>query len=217
AAQAQTQMMQLPQPQMSMPPMPQYAKQPMQSDFVKMFYESEIFRLRQELQSRGGSSGSPSNEDARLLLAEERARTAESRLAEERARAVEEKSYRSMEERAMLAEERYIRGGGAVPAPINQPVQSQSYNSDINPNFIGAIIASALRNSGVSPAASAQINAEPQVVEEKTIPSTPTMYPSDAVITTTTTVDTTKGKPVSRTRAQNENFDVDGFYDNADY
>ncbi|MDE7265547.1 MAG: hypothetical protein K2N52_04665, partial [Clostridia bacterium] len=185
--------MQMPM-QMTMPmPMPQYMPLP---------------------QQQGGSY-----EDARLMLAEERARTAEGRLAEERARAAEEKSYRSMEERAMLAEERYVRGGGAVPAlpaPVNQNVQTPAAMG-ANPDFIGAVIASALRNSGVSPAAiiaTAQNNAEPQpTVDERSVPSTPTMYPSDAVITTTTTVDTTKAKPVMRTREEDTNFDVDGFYD----
>ncbi|MDE6868674.1 MAG: hypothetical protein K2J83_06015 [Clostridia bacterium] len=185
--------MQMPM-QMTMPmPMPQYMPLP---------------------QQQGGSY-----EDARLMLAEERARTAEGRLAEERARAAEEKSYRSMEERAMLAEERYVRGGGAVPAlpaPVNQNVQTPAATG-ATPDFIGAVIASALRNSGVSPAAiiaTAQNNAEPQpTVDERSVPGTPTMYPSDAVITTTTTVDTTKAKPVMRTREEDTNFDVDGFYD----
>lgn len=167
------------------------------------------------MQSRGGGSAPSNYEDARLVLAEERARTAESRLAEERARAAEEKSYRSMEERAMLAEERYVRGGG-LPAPANQNVQSPAlFNGDMNPDFIGAVIASALRNSGIAPAAltTAQNTDEPQTVEEKTVPATPTMYPSDAVITTTTTVDTTKSKPITRSRDEEANFDVDGFYD----
>ncbi|MDE5943533.1 MAG: hypothetical protein K2H30_04920, partial [Clostridia bacterium] len=56
----------------------------------------------------------------------------------------------------------------------------------------------------------------PQNVEEST-QSSPAQYPSDAVITTTTTVDTTKAKPVARNRNEDSNFDIDGFYDNADF
>ncbi len=44
--------------------------------------------------------------------------------------------------------------------------------------------------------------------------NTPTVYPPDAVITTTTTVDTTKSKPVEPvSRDSDRNFDIDGFYD----
>ncbi|MDE5943395.1 MAG: hypothetical protein K2H30_04220, partial [Clostridia bacterium] len=194
------------QPPMQMPmPMPQYMpmQMPMQMPMPQL--------------QNGGSSGG--YEDARLMLAEERARTAESRLAEERARAAEEKSYRSMEERAMLAEERFVRGGGTTPAVQQLPAQTMPVNQaaqmpvemSANPDFIGAVIASALRNSGVSPAPVAAI---PQSVEESVQPATVSAhYPSDAVITTTTTVDTTKGKPVMRQREEDTNFDVDGFYD----
>jgi len=44
---------------------------------------------------------------------------------------------------------------------------------------------------------------------------TPTVYPPDAVITTTTTVDTTKPKP-DVSRDSERNFDIDGFYDKFD-
>ena len=58
----------------------------------------------------------------------------------------------------------------------------------------------------------------PQNVEESTH-STHAQYPSDAVITTTTTVDTTKPLHANK-RAQTERSefsDVDGFYDNIDF
>ncbi len=57
-----------------------------------------------------------------------------------------------------------------------------------------------------------------QVIEAETLPVTqPAVYPPDAVITTTTTVDTTK--TVAKGAAENERgnretfFDIDGFYD----
>ena len=56
-----------------------------------------------------------------------------------------------------------------------------------------------------------------QVVEAETSPVTqPTVYPPDAVITTTTTVDTTKNQIKSQSREESERdrfFDIDGFYD----
>ena len=58
-------------------------------------------------------------------------------------------------------------------------------------------------------------------VEENVSQPVLAQYPSDAVITTTTTVDTTQ-KPVRRERdgareERNDFSDVDGFYDNIDY
>ncbi|MDE5943698.1 MAG: hypothetical protein K2H30_05785, partial [Clostridia bacterium] len=53
----------------------------------------------------------------------------------------------------------------------------------------------------------------PQSVEESASQPVMAQYPSDAVITTTTTVDTTKAKPIVRKRDEDGNFDIDGFYD----
>ena len=59
----------------------------------------------------------------------------------------------------------------------------------------------------------------PQSVEESATVSTPTMYPADAIVTTTTTVDTTQKPVPKRTeRSSRDEFsDVDGFYDSIDY
>ncbi|MDE7453642.1 MAG: hypothetical protein K2N22_04465 [Clostridia bacterium] len=87
---------------------------------------------------------------------------------------------------------------------------NQGYNQQANSvEALGAIVAAALKN----------INAPAQPVAElpqQTEASAPAevKYPSDAVITTTTTVDTTKNKPIRRER--DEEFDVDGFYDPLD-
>ncbi|MDE7265377.1 MAG: hypothetical protein K2N52_03800, partial [Clostridia bacterium] len=61
----------------------------------------------------------------------------------------------------------------------------------------------------------------PQIAEEST-QNSHAQYPSDAVITTTTTVDTTKplhgSKRDKRAQTERSDFaDVDGFYDNADF
>ena len=56
-----------------------------------------------------------------------------------------------------------------------------------------------------------------QVVQAETAPVTqPAVYPPDAVITTTTTVDTTKNSIKSQSKDESERdrfFDIDGFYD----
>ena len=55
------------------------------------------------------------------------------------------------------------------------------------------------------------------VIQTETAPVTqPAVYPPDAVITTTTTVDTTKNQVKSQSRGESERdrfFDIDGFYD----
>ena len=87
---------------------------------------------------------------------------------------------------------------------------------ELTPEFLGAVIASAVRSNGVLPQ-SAPVAEIPQNVEESTSVSTPTMYPADAVITTTTTVDTTKKDATAVRREREDSFaDVDGFYDNID-
>ncbi|MDE7452910.1 MAG: hypothetical protein K2N22_00700 [Clostridia bacterium] len=97
-----------------------------------------------------------------------------------------------------------------IPDYSNQGYNNQNYNNQPNSvDALGAIVAAALKN----------INAPAQPVAElpqQTEASTPAevKYPSDAVITTTTTVDTTKNKPIRRER--DEEFDVDGFYDPLD-
>lgn len=58
----------------------------------------------------------------------------------------------------------------------------------------------------------------PGKVEENVSQPVITQYPSDAVITTTTTVDTTKPQPRRGARDGSDDFsDVDGFYDSIDY
>ena len=104
---------------------------------------------------------------------------------------------------------------------------------ELTPEFLGAVIASAIRGNGVLPQ---------QAVPELSAPEPETatasaVYPPDAVITTTTTVDTTQSRKArepetadrleraervergesrdSRERADNsEIVDLDGFYDN---
>ncbi|MDE6867709.1 MAG: hypothetical protein K2J83_01005, partial [Clostridia bacterium] len=99
-------------------------------------------------------------------------------------------------------------GGNAIPAEVVvallQAVNNGGNAVPVNTNAIPAPAPAAL----------------PQSVEEST-QSTHAQYPSDAVITTTTTVDTTQksatqvGREISRTErsAKSDFIDVDGFYD----
>lgn len=143
------------------------------------------------------------------------------RLAEERARTAEDRLFRSAEQRALLAEDRLARSAGAQPvqpAPVTlqmpqpvqaaaqQPVQTvfvpaQSSNNS-GADAFGAVLASMFKSLNSGGAA----KPEPEKVQ-------PAAYPSDAVVTTTTTVDTTKAKPQRGSRDGNNNFDIDGFYE----
>ncbi|MDE6001791.1 MAG: hypothetical protein K2G96_05700, partial [Clostridia bacterium] len=155
------------------------------------------------------------------------------RLAEERAKSAEERLFRSTEERAMLAEDRLLRGGYPISQlnyqPANLPAiqnaagnnagAAPSYNSDV----LCAVIASMVRNLASSPALPQEPKKieTPQIIEAESQPvavNTPTMYPPDAVITTTTTVDTTnRGKVINGgDRGDESLFDIDGFYDKFD-
>ncbi|MDE7453920.1 MAG: hypothetical protein K2N22_05875 [Clostridia bacterium] len=98
-------------------------------------------------------------------------------------------------------------------AAMREHINGYNYNrlpdySNQQPNSIealGAIVAAALKNMGAPALPVAELPQQTEVSSPAEV-----KYPSDAVITTTTTVDTTKNKPIRR----EEDFDVDGFYDN---
>ncbi|MDE6597344.1 MAG: hypothetical protein K2K60_01730 [Clostridia bacterium] len=113
---------------------------------------------------------------------------------------------------------RYGYNPNQLPAG-QQPALS---DSDINSfaEKLGILMASMMRNMGVKSMPAPEKN-EPQVIEAESQPvavNTPTIYPPDAVITTTTRVDTTsRAKPVSGgDRGDDSIFDIDGFYDKFD-
>ena len=85
---------------------------------------------------------------------------------------------------------------------------------ELSPEFIGAVIASAVRGNGVLPQSApvAELPApEPETANMHAV------YPPDAVVTTTTTVDTTQKQPKRIERDSRNDFaDVDGFYDSID-
>ena len=77
-------------------------------------------------------------------------------------------------------------------------------------DMMGALVAATLRNMANGELAATQSVPELPQKTETAAPSA--KYPSDAVITTTTTVDTTKNGAIRR----DDNFDIDGFYDPLD-
>ena len=83
------------------------------------------------------------------------------------------------------------------------------YSQPNSVEALGAIVAAALKNMANGEVAATQVPELPQKSEQNT--PVAANYPSDAVITTTTTVDTTKNKPIRR--EDNSDFDIDGFYD----
>ena len=104
---------------------------------------------------------------------------------------------------------------GQAPVVIQLPAQSETKHgadSNFSAETVGAIMASMMKNMG------GEKPKEPKTVIEAesqpTVSNIPTVYPPDAVITTTTMVDTTKKPQTQRiSREDNQNFDIDGFYD----
>ena len=98
----------------------------------------------------------------------------------------------------------------------NYQVQPQTdAQRSISAEELGSIIGGVLKELNVP----VEKRTSPKItVEEQTKPATvesPTVYPADAVVTTTTTVDTTKNKTAPRSLRSDDGrlFDIDGFYD----
>jgi len=142
--------------------------------------------------------------------------------AEMRARIAEDRMFRSAEQRAIIAEERLRSGSGSgnsnitvqpayAPAEDNQRTVNNSKTN--NADMFGAVLASMFRSlSEGKPHKKPEALPVVQTESDNVSINTPTVYPPDAVITTTTTVDTTKPKP-ELSRDSERNFDIDGFYD----
>ena len=102
-------------------------------------------------------------------------------------------------------------------------------NNNSNGNGESAAAIAAATAAAVVAAMSAQQNKtekeERKVIEAEvskpTVIDAPTVYPPDAVITTTTRVDTTKNKAntsrnLKRAETYEDTYDIDGFYDTFD-
>ncbi|MDE7453700.1 MAG: hypothetical protein K2N22_04755 [Clostridia bacterium] len=189
------------------PMYPQYQQMPMQMPMMPQYPQMPNYG--------GGNDIALARMEAQLnaMQAEQRARyDAEQRIELAAMRAEQHVDRDSRHSVDLAAMREHINGYNynRIPDYSNQGYNNQNYNNQPNSvEALGAIVAAALKNIN----APAQPVAElPQQTEAVATPEV--KYPSDAVITTTTTVDTTKNKPIRRER--DEEFDVDGFYDPLD-
>ncbi len=198
---------------------PQYQQMPMMPQMPMPMQGYNMPYAQPVMNNMGGGA------DYHSMYMEERARAAEARLAEERIRTAEEKLYHAAEQRAVLAEERFVRGGmyqqpQQLPAPQQVPMQMQmpvQQEQPIDADFLGTAIAAALRSNAQIPAAPVQMLPQQTAQEEHAKP-VQAQYPADAIITTTTTVDTSKQKAGQQRAVRDDGriFDSDGFYDPLD-
>jgi len=133
---------------------------------------------------------------------------------------VELERARAEAERAK-AEAEIARRSGMMPQYFNAQGLKDGEQGSIPMDVLGALVVSALKNMAGNGGLPKLDEPKPVLSQstDETVISTPTVYPPDAVITTTTTVDTTKSKtaePVSRDSGRDRNFDIDGFYDTFD-
>ncbi|MDE7454196.1 MAG: hypothetical protein K2N22_07310, partial [Clostridia bacterium] len=188
--------MQYQQSMYQQPMYPQYQQMPMQMPMPNYGGGNDVALARLEAQLNA-------------MQAEQRARyDAEQRieLAAMRAESHVDRDSRHSVDLAAMRE--HINGHNYNRIPDYSVPAQPAYNQLNSMDMMGALVAATLRNMANGELAATQSVPE---LPQKTETATPAAkYPSDAVITTTTTVDTTKNKPIRR----DENFDVDGFYDN---
>ncbi|MDE6868939.1 MAG: hypothetical protein K2J83_07365 [Clostridia bacterium] len=127
---------------------------------------------------------------------------------------------RSETERARAeAEIAKVRAENSRFAPFAPQYDAMKFGIGNDMEKIGALAVAIWKsmNSAQSPVELKSADL-PQIAEESaSVQTAHAVYPPDSVVTTTTTVDTTKGKPIVRKRDEDGNFDIDGFYDNADF
>ncbi len=132
---------------------------------------------------------------------------------------VELERARAEAERAK-AEAEIARRSGMTPQYFNAQGLKDGEQGSIPMDVLGALVVSALKNMAGNGGLPKLEEPKPVLSQstDETVISTPTVYPPDAVITTTTTVDTTKGKPAKEniSRDGERSFDIDGFYDTFD-
>jgi len=191
------------------------AQQPMPQQMQPMQYSAPVAQSA-PVQAVSADALTALKAEIEKLREEARTERETAKAVAEAERRAEEKAERRISELKMQGEFERLRAGlfGFTPT-------AQGENVSKSAELLSSALVSAL-NKMLSDARAAEAKAEvPQVVktESPVVLSSPTVYPPDAVITTTTTVDTTKSKPtepVSRDSDRDRSFDVDGFYDNFD-
>ncbi|MDE7454155.1 MAG: hypothetical protein K2N22_07085 [Clostridia bacterium] len=207
ATQAQLQAMQNNHNAQSMPT-PQPMQMPMQQAMPAPMYPQYPM-----MPQYGGNDLAMARMEAQLnaMQAEQRARyDAEQRieLAAMRAESHVDRDSRHSVDLAAMRE--HINGHNYNRIPdYSQPAQP-AYNQPNSMDMMGALVAATLRNMANGEIAVTQ--SVPELPQKTGAVAQSAKYPSDAVITTTTTVDTTKNGAIRR----DENFDIDGFYDPLD-
>ncbi|MDE6613362.1 MAG: hypothetical protein K2K28_02280, partial [Clostridia bacterium] len=212
-------------------PMAQPMMMPMQQPMMQMPMQMQSYG---PMQSYGGGQGGDVNQEIRARLAEERARTAEDRLfrtTEQRAILAEDRLARGGNAQMPMQQPAYMQQPVMPQQPHVQPVYlpsaptaaqvQQPVNNGTDADKFGAVLASMFKsltdNSNVKPEKKTAQEVT-QVIEAESQPTAvnaPTVYPPDAVVTTTTTIDTTKNKAQPRAVRSDDGrlFDIDGFYD----
>ena len=221
---AQPMVMPMQQPMMQMP-----MQMPMAQPMMPMMQPS-YGPMPQQMPAYGGAdNGALARVEAQLnaLQAQQRAKDEAEHRAEMSAMRAEMKATKEAEQTAEFAALRnqmlYGNSGNnnTQPALNAIPViQAQPQQANNNPNsmdMLGALVVAALKNIAEPKANESKPKAMEQRIVEVEPPvavNTPTVYPPDAVVTTTTRVDTTKPQPQqTRSRDDGRLFDVDGFYD----
>ncbi|MDE5943588.1 MAG: hypothetical protein K2H30_05200, partial [Clostridia bacterium] len=184
---------------------PQYMPIPMQQQMPMM-----------PMQAGGGTSGefSELRADVRSMREEQRSDREVAAL----------KKEMELEFAKMRADGVYGKSPTQIALPTNhsdgqelsqngQPMQANS--AEVMGAIMAAFVKNMSANSYISP--TTEPAQEQQTDAQPTIANAATNYPSDAVITTTTTVDTTKkGNGREKNGDDGRLFDIDGFYDTFD-
>ncbi|MDE6105296.1 MAG: hypothetical protein K2G38_06430, partial [Clostridia bacterium] len=224
---AQPMVMPMQQPMMQMP-----MQMPMQQPMMPMMQQPSYGPMPSYGGNGNADSGALARVEAQLnaLQAQQRAKDEAEHRAEMSAMRAEMKATKEAEQTAEFAALRnqMLYGGSsnsnntqpalnAIPVIQAQPQQANNNNPN-SMDMLGALVVAALKNIA-EPKASENKVVEQRIVEAEppVAVNTPTVYPPDAVVTTTTRVDTTKPQPQqTRSRDDGRLFDVDGFYDTFD-
>ncbi|MCM1234141.1 MAG: hypothetical protein NC489_28900 [Ruminococcus flavefaciens] len=214
------QQMQQPQQQMQMPQqMPQYSPNADAGVLARIESELADIKAQQRAMSYGGGypqmpayppqayGPQPSGGNDAVMMAKMDAEFTKMQAKQDAAQQV---SAAKMELEFMKMHG-YAPQNALQPASVNAPAPAHS-GGVITAEQLGTIMAAMMRGMNVQHAP----KEVKQIVEEATptVADTPITYPADAVITTTTTVDTTKNKAPARSREDElRALDIDGFYD----
>lgn len=176
-------------------PLPQY-QMPMQ-----MPQQMPQYQLPQQMPQQNGGEG--------MMIAMLQAQIAEMR-------ALQNAAFQNANLKTELEVLKSRVDGNASHFEYRHADNERQANNGLTAELLGNAILNALSKVVTSRAALPEYDQQIVRNEPPVIANTPTVYPPDAVVTTTTVVDSTK-KPTRLTRGNTEReFDIDGFYDTFD-